>query len=117
LVDGQVKTIADLRGETPSGKFVIGRNTRARIRFGEFTLLLSWGPVPKRDKVGPLGSVDINPYIYIALSAIVHITFLTILSLMPEESLRSRKDPAAKRAKLIEMMKVAQEEEKKEEEE
>jgi beta-glucosidase-like glycosyl hydrolase len=67
--------------------------------------------------VSPLGAVDYTPHIYVAVSAIVHIAFLVFLSLMPEDQLRSRLDPSARRAKLLKVLKVVEPEPEEEEEE
>ncbi len=51
---------------------------------------------------------DLSSAGFIALSAIVHIAFLLALSMLPEQSLRFRRDPATSRARVIDMLRVAQ---------
>lgn len=114
LLEGRVVTVDELR----AGRVLpVTDHMRARLRVGEFTLLVSHSPVPPKPKVSPLGAVDYTPHIFVALSAIVHITFLVILSLMPDEQLKSRMDTTARRTKMIEVLKVTAAEEEQEPEE
>jgi pSer/pThr/pTyr-binding forkhead associated (FHA) protein/outer membrane biosynthesis protein TonB len=121
LMDGSIIPLGDLEnaGKLIGDLLVFEEHTRARLRIGEFVLLVSYGPMPARPRISPLGAVDYTPHIYVAVSAIVHIAFLLFLSLMPEDQLRSRLDPAARRAKLLKVLKVVEpepEEDKEEEE-
>ena len=111
LVDESVMPVAELSkvdGLLRDGHLLLNAKTRARIRFGEFIMLVSCGPMPAKPRMSALGAVDYTPHIYVALSAIIHIACLVILSLMPEEQLRSRMDPAARRARLINVLKVTE---------
>jgi hypothetical protein len=119
LINGSIIPLGDLENaqKLTQGMLVITEPTRARIRIGEFILLVSYGPMPAKPSVSPLGAVDYTPHIYVAVSAIVHIAFLVFLSLMPEDQLRSRLDPSARRAKLLKVLKVVEPEPEEEEEE
>lgn len=119
LIDGSVTPLGDLTkaGQTVGGRLLIDQAVRARIRIGEFMLLVSYSQMPARPKVGPLGAVDFTPHIYILISAIAQLAFLLFLSLMPEDQLRSRLDPSARRSKLLNVLKVAELEKEEEEEE
>ena len=119
LADGSVMPIGELEkmDKLEGGLLVVDRPLRARLRLGEFILLVSYGHMPARPRVSPLGSIDYTPHIYVALSAIVHLAFLVFLRLMPPEQLMSRADRDERRLKMIELMKVAQLEQEEEEEE
>ncbi|MBD90620.1 MAG: hypothetical protein CL940_09795 [Deltaproteobacteria bacterium] len=119
LINGSIIPLGDLENaqELTGGKLVMSDRTRARLRVGDFILLVSYGPMPAKPLVSPLGAVDYTPHIYVAVSAIVHIAFLVFLSLMPEDQLRSRLDPSARRAKLLKVLKVVEPEPEEEEEE
>ncbi|MGM0574160.1 MAG: AgmX/PglI C-terminal domain-containing protein [Myxococcota bacterium] len=118
LIDGSVMPLGELakEGRLDNQYLLIEGPMRARLRVGDFILLVSYGPMPERPRVSPLASVDYTPHIYIALSAILHIAFLVFLSLMPEEQLRTSMDPRARAKKLIDVIKVSEEEEQEEEE-
>ena len=119
LVGGDVKTFDDLRKSPDmSGDFyLIDGPMRARLKCGEFTLLVSHGEVPDKIVTNPLTNVDYNGLIYIAISAIVHIAFLVILSLMPEDYLRSQRDPRLARERAMRVLRVEPEKEEEKEEE
>ncbi len=121
LVDGSVIPIGELAklDKLDNGVLHIDQPMRARLRVGDFILLVSYGHMPAKPRVSPLTAIDYTPHIYVALSAIVHLAFLVFLRLMPPEQLMSRADRDERRLKMIELMKVAQqekEEEKAEEE-
>jgi hypothetical protein len=117
LADGSVMPIGELDkdGQLTGHHYIIEGPVRARLRVGEFVLLISYSRMPARPKLSPLGSIDYNPFIFISLSAILHIAFLVFLSLKPPEQLISKSDRDARRAKLIEILKIQQPEEEEEE--
>ncbi|MCB9729482.1 MAG: AgmX/PglI C-terminal domain-containing protein [Deltaproteobacteria bacterium] len=116
LIGDSVMPIGELAkdGRLQGDHLLIDGPMRARLRLGEFIILVSYGKMPARPRVSPLGSIDYTPHIYVALSAIVHIAFLVFLSLMPEEQLRSQMDPAARAKRLINVIKIAELEEEEE---
>lgn len=116
LIGDSVMPIGELAkdGKLDGDHLLIDGPMRARLRLGEFVLLVSYGKMPAKPRVSPLGSIDYTPHIYVALSAIVHIAFLVFLSLMPEEQLRSQMDPAARAKRLINVIKIAELEEEEE---
>ncbi len=122
LADGKVQSLDDLRGTTSGDLYPIDRPMRARLKLDEFTLLLSYGQPAKKPTGSFLAGVDYNASIYIALSAIIHIAFLVTLSLIPEDLLKSNRDPRSARERMTRVLRVEpekdeeKEEEKKEEE-
>jgi len=121
LTGDGVKTLDDLKLDPAAkgGFYPVDNKTRARLKAGEFTLLVSYGPMPARPKAGTLSGLDLTPLIFIVLSLILHSGFLIIVRMMPEDQLKSRLDPDARREKLVKMMRITpeeEEEEKKEEE-
>ncbi|MFT7582743.1 MAG: TonB family protein, partial [Myxococcota bacterium] len=82
LVDGKVQGLDDLRAEGV-GTLTFAEPARARLKAGAFTLLVTFGPAPKRVVAPALGDVDVDPWISVAVSAIVHVAFLVSLSFMP----------------------------------
>jgi pSer/pThr/pTyr-binding forkhead associated (FHA) protein/outer membrane biosynthesis protein TonB len=119
LADGSVMPIGELDkdGQLTGHHYIIEGPVRARLRLGDFVLLISYSRMPARPKLSPLGSIDYNPFIFVSLSAILHIAFLVFLSLTPPEQLISKLDRDARRAKLIEILKIQQPEEEEEIEE
>ncbi len=117
MADGKVRSLKELREEAAGGFHPITPGAKARLRLGEFTLLVSYSPMPERPKASPLQSMDLTPLIFLVLSLILHSSFLIVIGMLPEEQLKSRLDPAARRAKLFKVIKMTEEEEKKKEEE
>ena len=117
MADGKVRSLADIREEAVGGFHPITPGAKARLRLGEFTVLISYSPMPERPKASPLQSMDLTPLIFLVLSLILHSSFLIVIGMLPEEQLKSRLDPAARRAKLFKVIKMTEEEEKKKEEE
>lgn len=120
LTGDGVMSLDDLKA-SPSAKggfYPIDNKTRARLRAGEFTLLVSYGPMPARHKASPLSAIDLTPLIFITLSLILHSLFLITVRTWPEDQLTASLDPDARRERLVKMMRVTPEEEelKKEEE-
>jgi hypothetical protein len=119
LVGGAIKSLQDLKesSETTAGFYPISQDARARLKTGDFTLLVSYGPMPKRIKTSPLKTVDLTPIIFMVLSLILHSSFLIIIQMLPEEQLKSSMDPGRRRAQMMKVMKMTQEEEEEKKEE
>ncbi|PKN55735.1 MAG: hypothetical protein CVU56_19980 [Deltaproteobacteria bacterium HGW-Deltaproteobacteria-14] len=118
LVDGGVKSVEEIR--EGGGKITLDQPIRARLHAGKFTLLVSYGQAPTKPGVGSIGRVDVDAWIYISISAIVHIAFLVVLSLLPTDLNFSERDPRALAQRAIEVLRVEvkpEEEEKKKKEE
>ena len=116
---GRTMPIAEARtaGVAPSGMLPLDQDTRAKLELGDLTFLIGYQPMPKRPKVGLLRQINVQEQIYLALSLILHLAFLILLSLIPEEQLRASKDPRKEKSSLIQAIQVADQEKKKEEEE
>lgn len=110
LVDGGVKGVEELR-EGGGAKITLDRPIRARLRIGQFTLLVTWGQLPTRTGVRVVGDVDVDAWIYIAVSAILHIAFLIVISTLPDDLSYSQRDPRAMKERAIQVLRVTPEEE------
>ena len=117
LTGDGVKSLEELK-ESPKAKggfYPVDNKTRARLRAGEFNVLVSYGPMPARHKASPLSTVDLTPFIFVLLSLILHSGFLIVVRMMPEDQLKSRLDPDAQRKRMVKMLQITPEEEKEEE--
>lgn len=116
---GRTMALAEARssGVAPGGMLPLDQDTRAKLELGNLTFLIGYQPLPKRPKVGLLRQINVQEQIYLALSVILHLAFLILLSLIPEEQLRATKDPRKEKSSLIQAIQVAEQEKKKEEEE
>ncbi|GMV40879.1 MAG: hypothetical protein AMXMBFR64_25950 [Myxococcales bacterium] len=116
---GKVMPLGEARasGVAKGGVIEVDQDTRACLRLGDLTFLVAYQPLPKKPKVGLLRQINVQEQIYLALSVIMHLAFLILLSLIPEEQLRASKDPRKERSSLIQAIQVADQEKKKEEEE
>jgi len=104
LIDGAVWSVDELRAD--GGRVTLDRQTRARLRAGQFTLLVSYGLAPRRAGVGGLGRVDLDAWIYTSLSAVVHIAFLVALTLLPTDLAYRERDPRELTQRAIDVLRV-----------
>jgi hypothetical protein len=100
-----VKTLEELR-EAHGTHLLLSDATRARLKVGQLTMLLTYGPLPRRTGVARLAEPDIEAWIYIALSAIVHIAFLVVLTQQAGDVLLSERDPRAMRQRAVDVIRV-----------
>jgi hypothetical protein len=115
-VKDQVMPISEAR--TSIGKTIqLDQETRARFKFGDITLLVGYQPMPRKPKRGLLAQMNVQEQVYLALSLVLHLSFLILLSLIPEDQLRASKDPRKEKSSLIQAIQVAEAEKKKEQEE
>ncbi|MCA9516727.1 MAG: AgmX/PglI C-terminal domain-containing protein [Myxococcales bacterium] len=112
LVGGAVKSLAELRGGQK--QFPITEPVRGRLRVGPFTLLLTYGPKPTRAGIRGLAQPDYDAWIYIAVSAIVHIAFLIVLYYLPEDMMMSQRDPRQAKERALQVLRVDPKEEEEE---
>lgn len=115
LVGDKVRTVAELAEEGKS--LAIKGAVRARLKVGEFTILLSHAPVvagPEQKR-----EIEREPIIFVVLSAVVQIAFLIIASTGSGDARFRTRDPRADREKVVQALKITPEEleEKKKEEE
>lgn len=110
LIDSEVTSYADL-GE--GGTLPLKRGTRARLKIGDFTLLLSYAPV--QTPIAPPARFDYEPLLYIGVSAVVVLAIVLSAMLKPQDALLSTRDPRAQRQKVLQALKITPEDlEKKE---
>lgn len=116
---GRVMPLTEARTSSAAsgGIISVDQETRAVLKLGDLTFLIAYQPLPKKPKIGLLRQINVQEQIYLALSLIMHLAFLILLSLIPEEQLRASKDPRKERSSLIQAIQVADQEKKKEEEE
>jgi TonB family protein len=110
LIDGEVSAYTDL-GE--GGSYTLKQGTRARLKVGDFTLLLSYAPV--QAPIAPPARMDYEPLVYIGISAVVVLAIVLSAMLKPQDALLSTRDPRAQRQKVLQALKITPEDlEKKE---
>ena len=115
LLGDKVKSVQELAEESRS--LPIKGALRARLKVGEFTILLAHAPVS--GAVAVKKEIEKETFLFIGLSALVQIAFLIIASTAPDDLLMSTRDPRAQRQKVIQALKITPEqleEEKKKEE-
>lgn len=115
LLGDKVRSIQELSEEKRT--LDLAGPVRARLKLGEFTILLSHSPVAPAALAAK--EVEKEPFLFIALSAVVQIAFLIIAWTAPDDLLMSTRDPRAQRQKVIQALRITPEqleEEKKKEE-
>jgi len=115
LLTDKVKSVQELAEENKS--LPIKGALRARLKVGEFTILLAHAPI--LNAATTKKEVEKEPFLFIGLSALVQIAFLIIAGTAPDDLLMSTRDPRAQRQKVIQALKITPEqleEEKKKEE-
>lgn len=115
LLGDKVRSIQELSEEKRT--LDLAGPVRARLKLGEFTILLSHSPVAAAALASK--EVEKEPFLFVALSAVVQIAFLIIAWTAPDDLLMSTRDPRAQRQKVIQALRITPEqleEEKKKEE-
>jgi len=105
LVGDKVRSLAELTANGP--KLPIKGALRARLKLGEFTLLVAH--VPAVSAVVLKRSVEAEPFYFMGLSALVQLAFLIIASNAPDDLLMATRDPRALRQKVIQALKITPE--------
>lgn len=111
LMHGEIIKVADLerKGKLIERDFLrVDVNTRARLRFGPFTLMVSLSRLPEPVRTPFAKRLNIQNNVYTAISFILHILFLIMITLIPEEQLRAVRDPYERRSQVFKMIKVAE---------
>jgi len=115
LIGDKVRSVTELAAESKT--LAIAGPLRARLKVGEFTVLLAHAPLTM--PVLAKKEVDKDPLLFILLSAVVQIAFLIIARTAPDDLLMSTRDPRAQRQKVIQALKITpeqlEEQQKKEE--
>ncbi len=122
LVDGKVISLDDARltGLLRGGVLPMQPGSKARLRFGQFSMLLSYVNEPRTARPGLFTGGGIQEFAYVALSAIVHFSVLILfVYLQPEDEIQIRrpKSPMIARLIAVESIKNKEKEKKKEEKE
>ncbi|MBM4397743.1 MAG: FHA domain-containing protein, partial [Deltaproteobacteria bacterium] len=110
LVDGKIVKLAELekRGKLAGGKLKIDTSTKARLKYGPFTLMVSLSYLPATQKSTTGKRFNFHDQIYSLMSLILHLLFLSLVTLIPEEQLKATKDPYMRRSAAFKMVQVAE---------
>jgi len=123
LHDGKVMSIADARQNSAlvkNNQIPMTAGTKCRLRFGQFSMLLSYVSVPPKPKGGFISTLNIQEMAYMVLSLMIHFGLLILfVYLQPEDDIQIRRNDSQMLARLIqvESIKAKEKEEEKEEEE
>lgn len=106
LVGEQVRSVAELaeQGRT----LAISGPMKARLKVGDFTILVSHTPVQVAAAVKR--TFEREPLLFILASAVVQIALLIAARGAPDELLMTTRDPRAEREKVLQALKVTPEE-------
>lgn len=123
LHGGKVLTVAEARakGLVKGDMLPMAPGTKCRLRFGQFSMLLSYVPVPKRPKGGFISQLNVAELGYMALSLMIHFGLLILfVYLQPEDDMQIRRKDNSLLARMVQvestLAKEKEEEEEKEEE-
>jgi TonB family protein len=111
LIDGKVVPIGELerRGKfLPGKKLPMDVNTRLRAKFGAFTLMISVSHLPKPLKTRLGQRFNLHDQLYTIVSLILHLLFLILITLIPEEQLKATRDPYERRSQAYKMIQVVE---------
>ncbi|MBL6975689.1 MAG: TonB family protein [Deltaproteobacteria bacterium] len=111
LVGGKVIKVGDLERR---GKLVnktqlrMEAGTKARLNYGPFTLMVGLENLPQPVHVPLAKRLNVQDHVYSAVSVILHLLFLIMITLIPEEQLRAIRDPYERRSQAFKMIQVAE---------
>lgn len=106
LIGDQVKSVGELADEGRTLK--ISGPLKARLKVGEFTILVSHAPVVVA--VAHKHTFEKEPWLFVLASAIIQIALLIAARGAPDELLMTTRDPRAEREKVLQALKVTPEE-------
>ncbi len=118
LVEGKIIRLPEMqrREKIEQGRYArIDSKTRARLRFGEFTILLGLTYLPQAPRTSWWKKFNMREHMFLVLSLILHLLFLIMVTLVPEEQLKAVRDPYEKRTQALKKIQVAMLERKVEE--
>ncbi len=87
------------------------RGSRFVVRFGPLAVAGAWDELPKRPPLGLFSRIDVEQQVYMLLSVVLHLSFMALLWLIPEEQLYANHDPYRGHARLLAAIQLAQQEE------
>lgn len=111
LIQGEIIKVADLerRGRLVNRDFLrLDVGTKARLRLGPFTLMVSMSNLPEQVRMPLSRRLNVQDHVYSAISLILHLLFLILITLIPEEQLRATRDPYERRSQAFKMIQVAE---------
>jgi len=120
LVNGKVMTVQDARqSDLVSGtKLPMAPGTKCRLRFGQFSMLLSYVSVPKRPEGGAIVGMDLQELAYLGLSLLIHFGILILFVYMhPEDEIQVRRGKSDMMARFVQVESIKAKEKEEEEEE
>ena len=120
LVDNKVVTVDDAKkgGALQDGLLPLKAGAKARLRFGKFSMLMSYGNVPPQPKGAFVTATGMQEFAYFALSLIVHFSILILFVYMqPDEEIQIRRAKNQMAARLVAVESIKNKEKKKEEKE
>jgi len=106
LVGDELLDAAEMARTSAGRGLLLAEGTKARLYFGEFTLLIGYERAPARPKVATYRNWNLTPLTFIVASAILHLSFLALSALMPEDPLKSIRDPDRARQRLVRVINV-----------
>lgn len=106
LLDDKVQSVSEVSESSRS--LAIKGPTRARLKLGDFTILVAHQPL--QGEVVQRKEFEKEPVLFVTLSAFVQIAFLIIAATAPSDLLMTTRDPRAQRQKVIQALKITPEE-------
>jgi len=115
LVRGEVIPIKQLEARgllVDRDYLVIDETTKVRLKFGPFKVLVGLSKVPRFPGIGWFRKIDTPIYTWTVFSLVLHLLFLIMVNLIPEEQLRAVKDPYQRRSVAFKILQIAELEKK-----
>jgi TonB family protein len=120
LIDGKVFTIEKARaaGLLKGDLLPMRKGSKCRLRFGQFSMLLSYVPIPPKPKGGFISQLDFQEMAYMAMSLIIHFGLLILfVYLQPEGDIQIRRDENSLLARMVQIESIQTKEDEDEAEE
>jgi len=86
----------------------LDETTRARIKFGDFTFLVRYVEIPPLVRPSLWHTIDWSLQTFLILSLVLHMLFLLMVNMIPEEELQAMSDPYKISARAFKMVQFAE---------
>jgi TonB family protein len=119
LFEGRVYTVSEAREQNlvKNNRLAMTPGTKCRLRFGQFSMLVSYVAVPARPQGNILAAIGVNEMVYTGVSLILHFGILILFVYMqPDDEIQIKRSKNSMFARFVNIESIKAKEKEEEEE-